>query len=341
VQSITPAMTAGYRYAVSYLQLDPNDYRVPVGQGTIEAKLIVVAAGAMGTPVILQRSAPFLGAMPAAVGRYFSPNGDRVTLALLDEGKIRDLLGLERAPGVAYDAYPIGKPIGSMSFDYLDPTAPEFSRFSLQQIYFPPITNILSEDGVDGPPVWFGLDKRTLTSRWRSWLTVLAMTEDANEGVFGAPPATGNFTRIAPAAALGQLQYDIAPETVHGFTSSDAATRAIVERDGLGTHHLWKSTTKVQSAHPLASCRIGDDPDTSALDDRHELRGHPGIFVTDASAVPTSLCVNPSLTIAALAERASALLLERAPDYGVAVARRVPPPGKSDGIRARRCRHPS
>jgi choline dehydrogenase-like flavoprotein len=341
VQSIQPAQTAGYRYAVTYTQLDANDYRVPVGGGTIEAKMVIVAAGAMGTPVILQRSGTFLGAMPAAVGRYFSPNGDRVTLAALDEGKIHDLLGLERAPGVAYGGYPIGKPIGSMSFDYLDPSVPEFSRFSLQQIYFPPITNILSEDGVGGPPVWFGVDKRDLTSRWRSWLTVLAMTEDANEGVFGTPPPTGNFLRIAPAAALGQLQYDIAPETVHGFDTSDAATRAIVERDGLGTHHLWKSTSKVQSAHPLASCRIGDDPDTSALDDRHELRGHPGIFVTDAAAVPTSLCVNPSLTIAALAERASAMLLQRAGEYGVTVARRVPPPGESDRIRARRCRQPS
>jgi hypothetical protein len=36
--------------------------------------------------------------------------------------------------------------------------------------------------------------------------------------------------------------------------------------------------------------------------------------------------VNPSLTIAALAERASALLLRRAGDYGLTVAPRVPPP---------------
>jgi hypothetical protein len=260
VQAIQPAQTAGYRYAVSYLQLDPNDYRVSVGSGLIEAKMAIVAAGAMGTPVILQRSAPFLGGMPPAVGRYFSANGDRVTVATLDEGKVHDLLGLERAPGVAYDAFPIGKPISSMTFDYLDPSAPEFSRFGLQQIYFPPFTNILP--GVDEPPVWFGIDKRDLTSRWRSWLTVLAMTEDANEGVFGPPPPTGDFTRFGP-ASVGQLRY--------------------------------------------------------------ELRGHPGIFVTDASSVPTSLCVNPSLTIAALAERASWILLRRAAEFGVAV-KPVPQP---------------
>lgn len=316
VQAIHPAETAGYRYTVEYSQLDPNDYSVTVGKGFIEAKMVILAAGAMGTPVILQRSAQFLGGMPRAVGRYFSANGDRVTIACLDEGKVHDLLGLERAPGVAYDAFPIGKPISAMTFDYLDPNAPEFSRFGLQQIYFPPITNILP--GVESPPVWFGIKKRDLTSRWRSWLTVLAMTEDANEGVFDAPPKSGDFTRYGP-ASVGQLKYDISPETTHGFDLSDEASRSIMTLDGLATLHLVESTKKIQCAHPLASCRIGDDPETSALDDRHELRGHPGIFVTDASSVPTSLCVNPSLTIAALAERASSILLRRASEFGVAV----------------------
>ena len=347
VQAIRPADTPGYRYAVDYLQLDPTDYRVAVGGGTIDAKLVIVAAGAMGTPVILQRSATYLGAMPSAVGRYFSPNGDHVTTAVLDEAKVRDLLSLERAPGVAYDAHHIGRPIGTMTYDPLVASAPEFSRFSLQQIYFPPIVNILLDDRVDGPPSWFGVDKRTVTSRWRSWLSVLAMTEDANEGVFGTPPPTGNFVRLSPAASLGQLTFDRAPQTQSGFDAADALTRAIVERDGLARHHLWaappngSAPPNVQSAHPLASCRIGDDPDTSACDDRHELRGHPGIFVTDASAVPTSLCVNPSLTIAALAERASAFLLLRAAEYGVNVATSVRLPGRTASSRASRCEHPA
>jgi choline dehydrogenase-like flavoprotein len=110
---------------------------------------------------------------------------------------------------------------------------------------------------------------------------------------------------------------------MQGFNLSDGASQSIMTLDGLATLHLVASTKKIQCAHPLASCRIGDDPRTSALDDRHELRGHPGIFVTDASSVPTSLCVNPSLTIAALAERASSILLKRAAKYGVAVKHRV------------------
>lgn len=327
VQSIGPAGTPDYRYAVQYNIVDGDDYRVTVDSGVIEAKLVILAAGAMGTPVILQRSEQSLGAMPAAVGANFSPNGDRVSMALIDEDKVRDLLGLERAPGVPYDAFPIGKPIGSMSYDRLDPDLPEFSRFSLQQIYFPTITNLLAEDGVDGDPVWFGVDKRTLGEKWRSWLTVLAMTEDDNEGVFGAPPPTGNFVRIVSAASLGQLTFERNENTQRGFDESDAEIADIIEKDGLGRHLLWRETPNVLSAHPLASCRVGDDPALSACDDQHELRGHPGIFVTDGAAVPTSLCVNPSLTIAAMAERAADIIVRRAGEFGLEVTPGAPPPG--------------
>ena len=318
VQAIKPAQTAGYRYSVSYLELDPTNYSNSLGSGTIDAKIVIIAAGAMGTPVILQRSNQFLGGIPPAVGRYFSANGDHVTVAAFDDAKVQSLLGLQRAPGVGYEAFPIGKPIAAMTFDYLDPKAPEFSRFGLQQIYFPPIVNLIP--GVEGSPSWFGIDKRELMSNWRSWMTILAMTEDDNEGVFGPPPATGNFTRFGPASS-GQLQFPITPQTQHGFDLSDKASESIMTLDGLATLNLVTSTSNVQCAHPLASCRMGDNPGTSALDDRHELRGHPGIFVTDASSVPTSLCVNPSLTIAALAERASSLLLRRAAQYGVSLTR--------------------
>jgi len=330
VQAIGRAQTRGYRYAVEYWTLDPKDYNNRLINGVIEAKIVILAAGTMGTPVILQRSAHqlLLGQMPPAVGRHFSANGDRVTMAALDEGKVRDLLGLQRAPGIAYQAFAIGKPIASMTFDYLDPSAPEFTRFGLQQLYTPPFTNQIYEDGVDGPPTWFGVDKRELTSRWRSWLTMAAFTEDANEGFFDASkiPQYGNFQRNG-AVSTGQAVYNIAAETVRGFDLSDAAARSIMTMDGLATHHLVTATKNIQCAHPLSSCRIGDHPGTSALDDNHELRGHPGIFVTDGSSVPTSLCVNPSLTIAALAERASSILLRRAGRYGVDVdPGPVPPP---------------
>jgi choline dehydrogenase-like flavoprotein len=325
VQTIAPATTPGYRYAVAYRVTGEDDDRTTSGVGLIEAKVVVLAAGAMGTPVILQRSAALLGGVPSAVGKHFSGNGDRVSVAVMDERRVRDLLGLQRGKGVAYEALHIGKPIGSMSYDRLDPAAPEFERFSVQQIYFPTVTNILAQP--PGGQPWFGTEKRAMSARWRSWLTVLAMTEDGNEGEFGAPPPTGSHTRIASSLALGTLRYRPGPQTSRGWKLADREVADILERDGLSRVLPWSDVAGAVSAHPLASCRIGDDPTLSALDDRHELRGHPGLFVTDGSAVPTSLCVNPSLTIAALAERASAAVVARAAGTGVRVRYGAPAPG--------------
>ena len=326
VQLIGKAVTPGYRYQVAYTLIDPDDYRVPVGGGAIEAKIVILAAGTMSTPVILRRSAGTLSKVPHAVGRFFSPNGDRVSMALMDESRIASVLGLHRTATDPYRALPIGRPIGSMSYDYLDASRPEFERFGLQQIYFPPITNILPEDGTPAQPQWFGVDKKAMSARWRSWLTLLAMTEDDNEGVFGVPPPTGNFVRVASSATVSTLRYRPTAKTLRGWALSDAALAAIVTKDGLGRHLSWVGGQPVLSAHPLSSCRMGDDPALSALDDRHELRGSPCLFVTDGSSVPTSLTVNPSLTIAALAERASAGILQRAREVGIDVSASVPPP---------------
>jgi cholesterol oxidase len=57
------------------------------------------------------------------------------------------------------------------------------------------------------------------------------------------------------------------------------------------------------TVHPLGGCPMGDDPATSVVDDAGRVRGMGGLVVLDGSIVPTSLGVNPSKTIAAVAER--------------------------------------
>ena len=63
---------------------------------------------------------------------------------------------------------------------------------------------------------------------------------------------------------------------------------------------------KILTAHPLGGCAMGDDPDRSVGKGQWaKPRSYPGLYVVDGSIVPTALAVNPSLTIAALAERAA------------------------------------
>lgn len=329
VQKLTRNSDGGYR--VHYNVLPDVDYREHVGSGTIDAKLVVLAAGAGATPVILQRSEPDLGPMPRAVGRYFSGNGERLNTAIIDEERAAELLGLDSVDGAAYAAHQIGKGPCVATWDRLDGSLPEFTRFSLEQLYFPPgLGTILAqtpEETVAGPR-WFGPEKKAVLRSWRSWLTIFTMSEDDNEGVFGPPPPTGNAVRVAQQMlGRGPLQYHPTANTRRGWDLADADAKAIFERDGLARVTPWTNdVVGAYTVHPLASCRIGDDPETSALDDRHELRGHPGIFVTDGAAVPAALTVNPAMTIAALAERAVPGIVSAARQRGVQVRYGAPAP---------------
>ncbi|MEJ3747486.1 GMC family oxidoreductase [Actinomycetes bacterium KLBMP 9797] len=336
VQQLSRTEDGGYR--VSYAVVDGEDYRVHQGSGTIDAKIVVLAAGAGATPVILQRSAPTLGTMPRAVGRYFSGNGERLNTAVLDEDRVRDVLGLSRDDGRAYEAHQIGKGPTVACWDRLDGALPEYTRYSMEQLYFPPgLGTILAQAPGGAAPSWFGLEKKEMLTRWRSWLTIFLMTEDDNEGVFGPPPETGNALRISQQMlGRGALRYEPTANTLRGWALADAEVKEILERDGLATVAPWTNdVVGAYTVHPLASCRIGDDPATSALDSRHELRGHPGIFVTDGSAVPGALTVNPAMTIAALAERAVPGIVRAARERGIDVRYGAPAPdGAVNGRRA-------
>jgi cholesterol oxidase len=58
------------------------------------------------------------------------------------------------------------------------------------------------------------------------------------------------------------------------------------------------------TAHILGGAVIGATAEEGVVDPYHRIFGHPGLHVVDGAAVTANLGVNPSLTIAAQAERA-------------------------------------
>jgi choline dehydrogenase-like flavoprotein len=56
-------------------------------------------------------------------------------------------------------------------------------------------------------------------------------------------------------------------------------------------------------SHQCGTARMGLDPASSALDPYCRSWDHPNLFIVDASCLPTSAAVNPSLTVAAQALR--------------------------------------
>lgn len=59
------------------------------------------------------------------------------------------------------------------------------------------------------------------------------------------------------------------------------------------------------SAHPLGSCRMGKDPRSSVVNSHCQTHDIRGLFVIDGSVMPTSLGVNPQITILAIAEKSA------------------------------------
>jgi len=66
--------------------------------------------------------------------------------------------------------------------------------------------------------------------------------------------------------------------------------------------------------HPLGSCRMGVDPKTSVVDVTGQMHEVANLYITDGSIVPSSVAVNPQITIMALATRLAWGLRERLSD---------------------------
>ena len=62
------------------------------------------------------------------------------------------------------------------------------------------------------------------------------------------------------------------------------------------------------TAHILGGCCIGDSKDSGVIDARHRVFGYEGLYVIDGSTISANPGVNPSLSIAALAERAMSFI---------------------------------
>jgi choline dehydrogenase-like flavoprotein len=107
-------------------------------------------------------------------------------------------------------------------------------------------------------------------------------------------------------------------QVVHRYSQRDiAAGRALASRAGAilrraGAWALYRHRIATFS-HAVGTVRMGIDPRNSALDVDCRFRGLENLYVVDGSTMPTAGGVNPSLTIAANALRATYKLTTQTP----------------------------
>jgi enediyne biosynthesis protein E9 len=194
------------------------------------------------------------------------------------------------------------------------------TRFTLQEIYLSQLTNFLYDDGRGNgeEPSFWGREKKRSISTWNSHIELLAMVEDTHDGSFFSVPPTGGFVRPNPGpVGVGLFTYALSAQSTLVREKANDAIREVIKRHDLGRFLKLTETQGAYASHPLGGCRMADSSAFGVVNDRCEVHGYEGLFCMDSSAIPTSLGVNPSLTISAVCERAAESLVQRAGGFGL------------------------
>lgn len=268
----------------------------------IQADRVICAGGAIGTAGLLLRSREFLPGLSDQLGRNLSGNGDLSLAALLPEDASLPGRGRVRHyQGVAMD---------TVCYEFL-----ESHGFIIITQHLLSQACLLNDDG-RGTGQWWGLEKKHVMRRYGDDMLGLAVIGvDGSPGTVFPGPDPGDATQVSPAFGVADINYPIDPETERLYTDARRIVGRLVRRMGGKfldlTFNVSAQDETAFSAHPLGTARLADTPGLGVANADGEVFGYPGLYVADGAAVPTALGVNPSLTIAALAERIAARLVKR------------------------------
>jgi cholesterol oxidase len=110
----------------------------------------------------------------------------------------------------------------------------------------------------------------------------------------------------------GRLEVDWSKDGASAayFDRLRATSQAIAKELGatFEDNPMWLEK-RVITVHALGGCRMGNSPAEGVVDSMGRVFGHPGLHIADGSVMPGPVGANPSLTIAALADRFAGQIL--------------------------------
>jgi choline dehydrogenase-like flavoprotein len=130
-------------------------------------------------------------------------------------------------------------------------------------------------------------------------------------GIAGRPLITYNMNRRDVAlmqralVKLCEIYFAAGARTVYPIIQGFEVLRTADELESIRNAQLKPHHFEMIGFHPLGTARMGLNPATSVVDHTHETHEVKNLFIADGSVVPTSLAVNPQITIMTLATRAA------------------------------------
>lgn len=288
VIKIQPEKTGGYRVHFKD-RSDGSGYF-----GSITGKMVIVSAGTLGSTELLLRCKNQYETLPKisdALGLNFSGNADFLAgIAAIDpQLSVQPTYGPTITCSIEHNT----KKFIIEEAGYPEKFAQmiESATFS-KGIVFSYINALIKNAKFSGNLRNLLKDLFDSDKPAENILTFLVMGEDAADGKM----------------RLSKKKLDIQWENDQSMAVLNDITSAIGEiaRKLRGSEFyspLWTLANKLITVHPLGGCITADDYTKGVVDHKGEVFNYPGLYVSDGSIIPKSLRMNPSMTIAAMAER--------------------------------------
>lgn len=292
---------------------------------SLTAEVVVVACGALGSTELLLRSRERGLGASAALGTRFGANADYLAFGYNGDTPVRGVgLGAEEEADLGPGGPAITGLIGPA------PGLPLQARSVLEEGAMP---GLLAEvlpaaftvvAATDGDNTAQGLAARVAQARRAAESLALGRA-----GAYrGALANTQTYLSMGHDEAAGKLRLvedrlciswpGAVTQGVYRNLQKSVLTATAVSGGIAIRPPMWKEflSHNLITVHPLGGCPLGEDAERGAVNERGQLFAgetgtevHAGLYVVDGAIIPTSLGINPLLTICALAERAMTLLL--------------------------------
>ncbi len=252
------------------------------------AGIVVVAAGSLNSTELLLRCRDVLRTLPNVsqrLGHDWSSNGDFLTPAIYRDRKPEPSRG----------------PTITCAIDFLDRSRAGQS-FWIQDGGFPNLlANLVASATSTNPVVESVLEWiRTEFLAHASPSDVMPWFAQGVDAANGQLRLQGQDLTLDWDIARSRALMDEIVETHRALSVATGGTPLVPP--------TWTLLHYLVTPHPLGGCNMGTGPDTGVVDHRGGVFGYPNLYVLDGAIVPEAVGVNPSRTIAALAERAAAMI---------------------------------
>jgi choline dehydrogenase-like flavoprotein len=278
--------------SISEVEAELRDpvHDVPNGRGlSVRARTVAVCCGALNSPALLLRSGLDGG---GRVGKRTFLHPVVVSLGLFDE------------PVEAFS----GAPQSVASHHFIDRGDAKMGFF----LEVPPVHPMLASTVTTG----FGARHQELMSRLPYLNAMIALTVDGildgDEGGTVGLRDDGRMSIAYPLEArnweafraackeMARIQFAAGARKVFSLHSPMVELESVEDLAKLDAAPWERHRVRVTTAHQMGGCAIGEVVDSSL-----RYRGLKNLFVVDGSVFPTSLGVNPQLTLFALAQWAA------------------------------------